>query len=262
VGNRLRKKSVFFVGITSVIALLVCVVGLGMTLVDYFDTQTEPPTKATVKPEAKTDKKQIQIVAIGDSLTRGTGDTEGKGYVGYLKSNLEKKTKQEIALTNLGIKGLTSSQLATQIKEDEIQRQINHADVILITIGGNDLFRGGQGLADLRPETLEPIEAAYDQNLNSILSGIRARNENADIFLVGLYNPFIELENAEQTSKIVRGWNYKSAEITARYPKTVFVPTFDLFQLNVNDYLFTDQFHPNIKGYQIIAERVAALITM
>ncbi len=53
----------------------------------------------------------------------------------------------------------------------------------------------------------------------------------------------------------------KAVELSANYKQTVFVPTFDLFQLKVDDYLYTDKFHPNAKGYKLIAERVASLIT-
>jgi lysophospholipase L1-like esterase len=41
----------------------------------------------------------------------------------------------------------------------------------------------------------------------------------------------------------------------------VYVPTFDIFQLSVDDYLYTDRFHPNEAGYGLIADRVAPLIT-
>lgn len=256
----MRNKSVLFVAITSVIACLICIAGLSLTLFDYFSPSVKPEVPTKIESEQK--NENVQILALGDSLTRGTGDLEGKGYVGYLVSSLEKKTDKKLSISNLGIKGLTSDRLANQIKEKEVQRQIQNADTILITIGGNDLFRGGQGLTDLSNETLRPIETAFEQNLNSVFSSIRTVNTKADIFLIGLYNPFIELDNAELTSKVVRAWNYKSAEITANYPKTVFVPTFDLFQLHVNDYLFSDQFHPNTKGYQLIAERAASLITM
>lgn len=260
----LRNKSVLIVAITSIMASLICIVGLAVTLVDYFNTPTELDKNEVVKtkPNNDDDEGRVQIVALGDSLTRGTGDLEGKGYVGYLVSNLEKKTKRKLALSNLGIKGMTSEQLAAQVKQEELKRQIENADILLITIGGNDLFRSGEGLVNMSPEALQPIEAAYEQNLNMILTKLRETNKEAEIFFIGLYNPFIDLENANQTSSVVRAWNYKSAEISANYHNTVFVPTFDLFQLNVNDYLFTDKFHPNTEGYQLIAERVASLITL
>ncbi|WP_147534750.1 SGNH/GDSL hydrolase family protein [Bacillus marasmi] len=258
----MRNKSVLLVAITSVLASLICIVGLGITLFDYFDTPSKPIKKEVVNTEPKKDKDRVQIVALGDSLTRGTGDLEGKGYVGYLVTQLEEKTERKLALSNLGIKGLRSEQLVKQVKQEEIKRQVENADILLITIGGNDLFRGGEGLADMSSGSLQPIESAYTQNLQAIFTELRSVNKEAEIFFIGLYNPFIDLENAAETSKVVRAWNYNSAEISAGFPNTVFVPTFDLFQLNVNDYLFSDKFHPNTEGYQLIAERVASLITL
>lgn len=61
-------------------------------------------------------------------------------------------------------------------------------------------------------------------------------------------------------SSVVRDWNYNTAETLAQDSKAVFVPTYDLFQQNTADYLFTDHFHPNEKGYRLMAERAAALI--
>ena len=48
--------------------------------------------------------------------------------------------------------------------------------------------------------------------------------------------------------------------LAGQFDKIVFVPTFDLFQLSVNDYLYSDQFHPNQAGYQLISDRLASLI--
>ena len=54
----------------------------------------------------------VQVVALGDSLTRGTGDVSGKGYVGLVTSQLkEDLSPQEIIVSNLGINGQTSAQL-------------------------------------------------------------------------------------------------------------------------------------------------------
>ncbi len=258
----MRRKWVQFIAVVSGLSCLLWIAGLGWSMYDYFDKTGRPPVMKAKESEASAkEKDQFDVVALGDSLTRGTGDATGKGYVGALIGHLEEKSDQKIFLSNLGIKGQTSAQLAGQVKQKEVQRQVKKADVILITIGGNDLFRGGQALVSLNAQEVKKSEETYLQNLNTILTGLRSVNAEADIFLIGLYNPFIELDDAELTSKIVRDWNYESAEVSAKYPKTVFVPTFDLFQLKVDDYLYTDKFHPNAEGYQLIAERVASLIT-
>jgi lysophospholipase L1-like esterase len=258
----LRKKWVGLITIASVLSCLLWVVGLGWVVTDYFSGPVSSAIQPVVPAEgAEMENDGFRILALGDSLTRGTGDSEGKGYVGYLIDHLKEKSDQNINLFNFGIKGLTSDELAEQMKQPEIQRQIQEADVILITIGGNDLFRGGQTLVELDLEHVKEIQEDYTKNITSVLSNSRSLNTQATIFLIGLYNPFIELGDAETISKIVRDWNYQSAEVSASFPKTVFVPTFDLFQLNVDDYLYTDKFHPNTEGYRLIAERVASLIT-
>nr|WP_251551888.1 SGNH/GDSL hydrolase family protein [Neobacillus muris] len=217
--------------------------------------------KPSAQEKVVPNKKGLTITAIGDSLTRGTGDETGKGYVGVLADELKERTNQPIQLTNLGINGQTSGQLREQVQQIEVGRQIQKADMVLVTIGGNDLFRGGEGLMDLETNTISEIEKKYIDNLNFIFQQIRKNNEDATVFFIGLYNPFIELDQGKEMSKIVRRWNYDSAEVSAAFPKVVFVPTFDIFELNVNDYLYTDKFHPNTKGYRLIAERVASLVT-
>lgn len=206
-------------------------------------------------------KNTINIVALGDSLTKGMGDDTGKGYVGDIADEAKKRTSKKVSLLNLGINGQTSDQLRKQLQKPEVQRQIKGADIILITIGGNDLFRGGQGLVDYKSENMVKIKKKYLDNLKSILGQVHLVNSGSTVFFVGLYNPFGNLSTGKETSKVVRRWNYDSAEISADFPKVIFVPTFDLFELKVNDYLYSDKFHPNAKGYRLIAERVAGLLT-
>jgi lysophospholipase L1-like esterase len=247
------------------IAILFCLlwlIGLGTAVGDYYAGKSEkgPETNTTVsnKPE---NKEGLTILALGDSLTRGTGDETGKGYVGVLIDEIKGKTKHQVQLTNLGINGQTSGQLRKQVQQTEVGRQIQKADMVLVTIGGNDLFRGGQGLTDFKSEDITAIEKKYLENLKFVFEQIRKNNSNANVFFIGLYNPFIDLDQGKEMSKVVRHWNYDSAEVSSAYPKIVFVPTFDLFELKVNDYLYSDKFHPNTKGYRLIAERVASLLT-
>jgi lysophospholipase L1-like esterase len=236
-------------------------VGLGWAVSEYYAGKPDKiPEKNNVEKRAE-NKKDLHIVALGDSLTRGTGDETGKGYVGVLMDEIKEKSKQDVLLTNLGITGQRSEQLMEQIQQTEVKRQLQNSDMIVITIGGNDLFRGGQGLLEFKTEDIALIEKKFLENMNFIFQQIRASNSDANVFFIGLYNPFSDLEQGKEMSAVVRHWNYQSAELSATFPKIVFVPTFDLFELKVNDYLYTDKFHPNTKGYRLIAERVASLLT-
>ncbi|WP_462409659.1 SGNH/GDSL hydrolase family protein [Neobacillus sp. Marseille-QA0830] len=257
----MSKNYVRLVTIIGAVFSLLWLGGLGWAVGNYYAGKPESIPQTSPHEKTVDSKKGLTITAIGDSLTRGTGDETGKGYVGDLVDELKKKTKKTIQLTNLGINGQTSDQLKQQVQQSEVGRQLQKADIILVTIGGNDLFRGGQGLVDFETDNITEIEKKYLDNLNFILQQIRKNNQEATVFFVGLYNPFIEMDQGKEMSKIVRRWNYDSAEVSANFPKVVFVPTFDLFELKVNDYLYTDKFHPNTKGYRLIAERVASLVT-
>jgi lysophospholipase L1-like esterase len=245
----------------SALLCLLWLFGLGWTITKYYAAKPDKISQGTTASKEAENKKTMNIVALGDSLTKGLGDDTGKGYVGDITDQVKKRTNKQVSLLNLGINGQTSDELRNQVKQQEVLRQIGGADMVLITIGGNDLFRGGQGLVDYNTDKIMVIEKKYLDNLKFIFTEVRQANPNANVFFVGLYNPFINLSTGKETSTIVRRWNYDSAEVSAAFPKVVFVPTFDLFELKVNDYLYSDKFHPNSKGYRLIAERVAALLT-
>ena len=258
----LKKYTLTVVSIVSIAASLLWLFGLGWTLQDQF-TANEKVEKPREKTESASTEKQddkLTIVALGDSLTRGTGDADGKGYTGYLTDRLKEKTEQEINLLNSAVKGETSRGLLKQLQQREIQRQAKQADVIVMTIGGNDLFQQGAALESLDMNTINSKRQLYLSNVKKIFTQLRDLNKDAVIYHVGLYNPFSNLPDAKTTSSIIRDWNFQSAETAAEYEDIVYVPTFDLFQLQVESYLYTDQFHPNTEGYKLIAERVASLI--
>ncbi|MFC5653444.1 GDSL-type esterase/lipase family protein [Paenibacillus solisilvae] len=251
-----------FMGIAA-LSCVVWVLSLAWTLQDYWGgsapAAATPLPMATDTPEPVKSDGKFRLLALGDSLTRGTGDPGGKGYVGYLLENLKEQSQQEIVLHNFGVNGLTSVGLAEQLQSH--LNEIKSADAIVMSIGGNDLFQDGETLGKLDPANIGQIEEEYLRRLDGILHQLREQNQAANIYLIGLYNPFIELGNTETTTKIVRDWNYQTGEVTAKYPQTVLVPTFDLFQLHIQDYLAKDLFHPNAAGYRLIGERIASLMS-
>ena len=86
-------------------------------------------------------KNDLKIVAIGDSLTEGVGDeAENGGYVGILENTIN-QDKELIDIENLGKRGNRTDQLIARMQEPEIEASLKEADIILITIGANDIMQ-------------------------------------------------------------------------------------------------------------------------
>ena len=207
---------------------------------------------------AKEKKKTgtLQIVSLGDSLTRGVGDKEGIGYIGQMKEDLQKDYKQKVALTNLAVSGAKMPDLLKQIESSGAQYSIKQADVIVLTIGGNGLFPGWESLGKIDLETYRPDTETFQSEAKKIIEEIRKVNTDSPIFWLGLYNPFEDVEDLKGSSNIVVDWN-ASLEKLALTDKNVYItPTFDLFQNRGKDLLYSDHFHPNEVGYTYMAERL------
>lgn len=212
--------------------------------------------KTDVVAKEKKKTGTLQIVSLGDSLTRGVGDKEGIGYVGRMKEDLQKDYKQKIALTNLAVSGAKMPDLLKQIESSGAQYSIKQADVIVLTIGGNDLFPGWESLGKIDLETYRPDTETFQNEAKKIIEEIRKLNTDSPIFWLGLYNPFEDVEDLKESSNIVVDWN-ASLEKLALNDKNVYItPTFDLFQNRGKDLLYSDHFHPNEVGYTYMAERL------
>ncbi|WP_157462678.1 MULTISPECIES: SGNH/GDSL hydrolase family protein [Bacillus] len=212
--------------------------------------------KTDVVAKEKKKTGTLQIVSLGDSLTRGVGDKEGIGYVGRMKEDLQKDYKQKIALTNLAVSGAKMPDLLKQIESNGAQYSIKQADVIVLTIGGNDLFPGWESLGKIDLETYRPDTETFQNEAKKIIEEIRKLNTDSPIFWLGLYNPFEDVEDLKGSSNIVVNWN-ASLEKLALNDKNVYItPTFDLFQNRGKDLLYSDHFHPNEVGYTYMAERL------
>lgn len=213
-------------------------------------------TKTDVVEKEKKKNGTLQIVSLGDSLTRGVGDKEGIGYIGRMKEDLQKDYKQKVALTNLAVSGAKMPDLLKQIESSGAQYSIKQADVIVLTIGGNDLFPGWESLGKVDLETYRPDTETFQNEAKKIIEEIRKLNTDSPIFWLGLYNPFEDVEDLKGSSNIVVDWN-ASLEKLALNDKNVYItPTFDLFQNRGKDLLYSDHFHPNEVGYTYMAERL------
>ncbi|WP_161798291.1 GDSL-type esterase/lipase family protein [Aneurinibacillus tyrosinisolvens] len=204
-------------------------------------------------------KNKLQIVALGDSLTRGTGDESGLGYVGNMQAGLAEKNKRQVFVLNHGVIGYKTANLLADLQsKEDIRRSIRQADIVTLSIGGNDLFN--VGAEDVRPDVIRKRIPEAASHYEKIIRILKQLNPNAPLLYVGLYNAFADLPNGTESSVVVREWNGRVAEILSLHPKGVFIPTDDLFHLGLAKYLSSDHFHPNQAGYKRIGQRMAGVL--
>ncbi|KGP92593.1 hypothetical protein N780_14505 [Pontibacillus chungwhensis BH030062] len=200
----------------------------------------------------------INIVAIGDSLTQGVGDSSGNGgYVGIIEETLQ-ENNQDFQIKNFGKRGNRTDQLLDRLKEEEISSSLQEADVIVITIGANDIMKVVKNnFTSLGYEDFESELPQYEDRLSSIFQTIRSQNKDAHIYLVGLFNPFEQyFSDIPELDQIVYDWNRISKDVVDRYANVNYIPIKDLFSGSTEDLYYEDNFHPNLRGYRLMAERI------
>lgn len=180
--------------------------------------------------------EQIDILALGDSLTQGYGLLEQDGFVPQLRNWLGERG-HDVRLVNAGVSGDTTAGALARV-EWSLTPEI---DAMIVTLGGNDLLRGGA-----------PEEAR--NNITGILQIARARQ--LEVLLIGMQAP----GNF--------GEDYKNA-FEALYPDlaaeygTVFLKSFfegfgaeTTSPAEVAHLMQQDGIHPNPAGVKLIVSAV------
>ncbi|MDV5974004.1 SGNH/GDSL hydrolase family protein [Streptococcus canis] len=226
----------------------------------------------------KSEQVAINYVAIGDSLTEGVGDlTNQGGFVPLLANDMGEFFRAKVSHQNYGVSGNTSQQILDRMtKEKEIKTALKEADVMTLTVGGNDVMAViRKHLADLQVSSFKKPARQYQERLRQILDLARKDNKDLPIFVLGIYNPFyLNFPELTDMQKVIDDWNDKTKEVLEEYDHVYFVPINDLLYKGVNgqegivqssgdqttvvnDALFTgDHFHPNNTGYQIMSDAV------
>lgn len=230
--------------------------------------QPQPPSGSTEEQKAEIGADgKIAIVGLGDSLTVGTGDTTGKGYILRVRDKLKEQTGKEVhVLNNLAIPGYVSEQLLHDVQQKKVKNALKEADLILFSIGGNDLFAGGAGLfnpaADMEFDPHAAAERVQPtlERIEQIVKEIHDTNPDATVLYLGLYHPFLDMDGDKKGSLIIQQFNDGVFQILNRYDKMTLVPSYDLFERDGLRYIFTDHFHPNSDGYERIADRMVQVL--
>ncbi|MDR9866883.1 SGNH/GDSL hydrolase family protein [Lactococcus cremoris] len=226
--------------------------------------------------------KHVSYAALGDSLTEGVGDATGQGgFVPLFAKEIENSTGGSVSSQNFGKAGDTSTQIYNRMmKSKKITDGLKKANIITITIGGNDVLKvirdNVTKLSSMTEKDFVKPEELYQARFKKLLDKIRENNPQAQIYVLGIYNPFyLNFPDLTVMQNVIDSWNTATAGVVSQEKNTYFIPINNLLYKGsgdkqaveadsstsavANNLLYTeDHFHPNNIGYQIMADAVFA----
>ena len=182
-----------------------------------------------------------RIAVLGDSVAHGAGDESGRGGIAG-----------RLGAMNFGVDGARTAAVLDLLRHGEVRDAISAADLVIVSIGGNDLF----GDAVARIATIVAPSLAMERTIDRIaliVDRIHATNPAARVVLLGLYDPYRKPALDEQVAR----WD---ARLIARFASDRAVDVVRIADLFVYTARLSpiDHFHPGAAGYALIAARVAS----
>ncbi|MFM9277378.1 GDSL-type esterase/lipase family protein [Paenibacillus jiagnxiensis] len=194
-----------------------------------------------------------RYTAIGDSLTAGTGALPGNGFAPLYWRSIERYSGSRVLYQNLGVNGMTCPELLRNVTSSPVYRTaLAQADIITVSIGGNDLIRlaRSSGGKNIRSE-LARLHGCLRQTL-AVLYSIKSGSRSPFLIrFVGLYNPFPELPEAVWG---IRSFNASLSSMSGPYCRVAHI--YHEFEGRERQLLSVDRVHPNGRGYRVIAARL------
>jgi lysophospholipase L1-like esterase len=207
--------------------------------------------------------------ALGDSIATGVWATSG--YVSVYGDHLRADVGPSVQLTNLAVNGWTTSDLLGALRSNDRYRgAVQAADVVTLSIGGNDLLQararfmqgacGGQASEDCLRDTTDRILVNWDAILDEILAMVGPRP--AAIRTMDVYNPYAGVDAAhlpilKPYLDEINGYYCLSAELRGIPCARVYAA----FNGSSGDedpvekaLIAFDGIHPNDRGHALIAD--------
>ena len=228
--------------------------------------------------EAKHKNATWDYVALGDSVPYGVGDVAGRSFVGIYAHYVEQDTGASVRVHNLAAAGGTARDLLSQLRGDpKVRRALKGAEILTISIGGNDLESHLGDYASNRcggPDNQMCFRAAvtaFEPTWAAILAEVlRLREGKSLIRVTNDYNPFPG--NARAAANLGKGitgaftpylrqLNQQRCS-SAEHVGILCADVATAFNgANTNESAFakgligTDEFsHPSAKGHRLIAQ--------
>ncbi|MBB6453602.1 lysophospholipase L1-like esterase [Salirhabdus euzebyi] len=203
-------------------------------------------------------RRPIFYLALGDSLTIGRGSRASADFVQLYQQWSEQSLKRQVVSEKFAKDGITSYAFKNSIETLPVIQQIEQADIITLTLGGNDFRRAWKVFTKSKNyDVLRSALFSTTKNIADILNRIKVIKEKVGkpyiVRVVNLYNP-VKVPIAEQ---VVNTFNNQLAHLQTDYVKVANI--YERFYGQKKQLLSIDGYHPNKYGYQVIAQALYEL---
>jgi lysophospholipase L1-like esterase len=239
------------------------------------NTTTRTTSSTTPSAPAATPARPPVVVGLGDSVTSGYG-CDCETFVQRYAAQLPPAKGGPARPINLGKGGSTSVDLLHDLRSDAAtRRDVASADVVLVTIGANDL---GPLLprwlgSDCDNTCYDGAVAAVGRRVGAIVRQIHALRGSApqQVLVTGYWNVFVDGEVGRQehgtaylrwSDRLTRALNAQIAQVATAAGATC-VHLYAPFKSPTGDrdptpLLAPDGDHPDAAGHEVIAKALLA----
>lgn len=206
-------------------------------------------------------KEKLNYIALGDSIAEGRNPygENGYSYADYLYETLDKDGKIRYYTKKYSKSGYQTSDVVNDIIRDiDLKKDLRESDLVTISIGANDF------LQQISVKDINNIDLnKYQNTIDSIFIDIRdcieevRKYAKGDIWIVGYYNPIPFLFNTSEED-IDELFKYVDAEyekIAKKYDCS-YISNYQLFKDNPDFLPNPMDIHPNLKGYEAMANNL------
>lgn len=181
----------------------------------------------------------LKILAIGESTVAGVGaKTHEEALSGQFAKHLSAKTGRPVKWRALGRSGITASEtlveLAPQVTETDF-------DVILIALGGNDVFKISS-------------PAHWRSNIKKLITEMKKRNPKSEVFLanVPMVRDFLAMPDPLRyfLSRFAKIQHFNTIDLINGLDGVYYFEEVD----RVDKDFFSDGMHPSASGYDSWSE--------
>lgn len=231
-----------------------------------------------IAPTVQATERDINYTALGDSLAEGMNEQGkiGKGYADFIAAFLQQEGTLNAFTKEFAHSGYTSSQVLADLVQDvtgtkqSITTTLGQSQMVTLSVGANDLFETLRHLQvdmskgipnEALPQVMQTIQQ-MTINIKAIVQEIERINPDAQIYVMGYYNPFPYVESIKPQIEPMIEQMDVVVQQALQGTSAVFVPVNEQIASNYPNYLPNpENVHLSEAGYELVAQHMLEAMT-